>query len=435
MSGSKYTLDVYLGEACIGELILTADQQLKFFYHQSWQKQGFAISPHLPLDNSALQDQFSIRAFFQNLFPEGENLEILLETFHLSRNNIFAITQTLGLDLPGALQCVLHTSDLPKDEIFRPIQSDEMVERLKHNNPRDLMIWDGKTKLSIAGVHQKINVVVNQDGELGLGEGRLCSTHILKFQRSSVENLVINEFLMMKLAQTIGLNVAQVELKYFAQYPTLLVKRFDRTWQKKVVWRRHMIDGCQALNLMPDYKYERHLGSGRDVKHIRDGANLPALFAWCDLCKNPAITKKQLLLWVLYNLIIGNWDAHGKNISFFVSKNGIEMAPLYDLISIRTYPDFSQELSMALGNEFESDKINAYQLADFAESCQLPRNIVTKTLLQLCKQVSFALPQWSDLANNINEKKLSKQLMDGITAQIAHLEQQAVLINGVRLDI
>ncbi|MFA6037574.1 MAG: HipA domain-containing protein [Legionellales bacterium] len=432
-SGSNNKLDVYLGEECIGDLILSSEQQLHFYYQESWQQQGFAISPHLPLDNSAASNQFSIRVFFQNLFPEGENLEILLETFHLSRHNIFAITQTLGLDLPGALQGVLHKSSLPQSALFRPIASKEIIQRLKHDNPRDLMIWDGKPRLSVAGVHQKINVVVNQNGELGLGDGQLCSTHILKFQRSSVKNLIINEFLMMQLAQNIGMNVAQVELKYFGQYPTLLVKRFDRTWQNDIVQRRHMIDGCQALNLMPDYKYERHLGSGRDVKHMRDGANLPALFAWCDICKNPAITKKQLLIWVLFNLIIGNSDAHGKNISFFISKNGIEMTPIYDLISIRVYPDFSHELAMALGDEFESDKINAYQLADFADSCQLPRSVVTKTLLQLCKQVSSAFPQWLQLANSLNEPGLTQQLIDGITAQITHLEQQAVMINSIEL--
>lgn len=37
---------------------------------------------------------------------------------------------------------------------------------------------------------------------------------------------------------------------------------------------------------------------------------------------------------MLFNLIISNSDAHGKNISFFIGKSGLIITPCYDLVSV-----------------------------------------------------------------------------------------------------
>ena len=148
--------------------------------------------------------------------------------------------------------------------------------------------------------------------------------------------------------------------------------------------RRHLLDGCQALDLPPEYKYERNFGNSRDVAAIRDGASLPRLFAFCAHCRSPALARKSVLDWTLFNLIISNWDAHGKN--------GIEPAPCYDLVNIAVYPEYQQELAMALGDDFDT-RVSAFQLADFAESCGLPRSLVQATLTTLCKQVAEQLPR------------------------------------------
>ncbi len=99
-----------------------------------------------------------------------------------------------------------------------------------------------------------------------------------------------------------------------------MVKRFDRIYKINRVERLHVIDGCQMLDLSPSYKYERNFGSGRDVKDIRNGAC--KLFKMADICEVPAKAKLEMLQWSIFNLIIGNCDAHGKNFSFFVDKKG-----------------------------------------------------------------------------------------------------------------
>ena len=84
------------------------------------------------------------------------------------------------------------------------------------------------------------------------------------------------------------------------------------------------------------------------------------LFAFAGNCSNPALTRQQILDWVLFNILVFNHDAHGKNISFYVSENGIQLAPFYDMINIGMYPEFDQDMAMALGNEFDSGNVNGF---------------------------------------------------------------------------
>ena len=288
--------------------------QLCWQYTHEWQLNGFPVSPHLPLSNDI--SSVNVSRFLRNTFPEGQAFDELLQYMQISRNNTFALVNALGLDLLGALTILPENKALPSQLIFRALTENELLARLNSRSVNSLIIWDGKPRLSVAGLQDKINVVKNKEGQLGFGEEALYSTHILKFERQSQAYLVLNEYITMGLAKACGLNVANVSLQQYGSHNALLVERFDRKWMNGQVKKRQVIDGCQALNLDPDHKYERWLGSGRDVAHIRDGANLPQLFKFADHCQQPALVKHQILDWVLFNLLVFNVDAHAKNISF-----------------------------------------------------------------------------------------------------------------------
>lgn len=237
----------------------------------------------------------------------------------------------------------------------------------------------------------------------------------------------------MQLATRCSLNVANVQMKRFGQHPALLVERFDRKMiTTNIVQRRHLIDGCQALNLPPEYKYEQNFGNSRDVANIRDGVSLPKLFDFANQCINPAKTKQQILDWVLFNILIFNCDAHGKNLSFFVGANGISLAPFYDLVNIKMYPEFEHGLAMALGDEFEENNINAYQLADFADTCRLPRLLVAKHLKYLIGKLTVALQEEISLILiNDKEAKYLKKYQEIVIKRCKHLLAQSELINSM----
>ncbi len=423
MIGTDPILNIYLEKQVIATITLQ-DDQLSWQYQPDWQQWGYAISPHMPLQDAITS--LNVQRFLRNYLPEGHGLEILLQSAHLSRDNTFALIRKLGLDMPGALVALPAEDKYPKDSDFRIIKHEELEQRLDHGNQFELIVWDEKPRLSVAGVQDKINVVLNEKDQLGFGEGQLCSTHILKFEKQKLSHLVVNEYLSMRLAKQCGLDVANAALLRFGSHPALLVKRFDRKYvSQKSVMRRHVIDGCQALNLPPEYKYERNFGKGADVAHIREGVSLDKLFEFSDQCDNPILTKQKILDWVLFNVLIFNYDAHGKNISFFIGTNGLTLAPFYDLVNVKMCPDFEHDMAMGLGDEFDGDMVHAYQLADFSDSCGLPRSMVANRLKVLAELLQTHLPLEIEKvpANKAEEIYLSKY-QHMVIERCQHLLQQ-----------
>ncbi|MCF6244372.1 MAG: HipA domain-containing protein [Sulfurovum sp.] len=362
------------------------ENTFSFTYEEAWIKEGYEISPHLLFNNTISSS--SIKNFLDNLLPEGKGLDDLTTFSHLSKNNIFGLIHAIGLETSGAL----HFGQLTKESkpCFRPITKEELTERIDEIESTSIIIWDKKPRLSLAGVQEKLPVLL-KDGVLGLADGNLSSTHILKFQTKRNAHIVINEYFCMSLAKQSGLNVAVVNLHRYGTHPVLMVERFDRLIQADMVKRLHIIDGCQLLNLPSAYKYERNFGSSRDVSHVQEGASFSKLFKAANICSIPVTAKLQLLDWAIYTLIIGNADAHGKNISFFVSPSGIEVAPYYDMLSIIMHENVDHELAMAFGDEFDIDKILGYPLREFSQSSGLNPKLVSTRIKTLCNKVQKTL--------------------------------------------
>ncbi len=432
MIGSERSLDVILGKDKIAELLLKNDQ-LAWRYIEEWQVSGFSVSPHLPLQSDI--PSLNVQRFLSNLLPEGKAFQELIACFHLSKTNTFGLVQALGLDVSGSLIFLPSIQAFPKNNEFRKISLKELEHRLDDRDDFSLIIWDGKPRLSVAGVQDKINVILNEKGELGFGEGALCSTHILKFERQKLAHIALNEYITLQLARACGLIVANTQLVYFGCHSALLIERFDRRFVSMLeVNRRHVIDGCQALNLPPEYKYERNFGNGRDVAHIREGASYTKLFEFANQCNNPALTKQKILDWALFNILVFNYDAHGKNISFFVGANGISLAPFYDLVNIKMYPDFEQEMAMALGDSFDANIVNAYQLADFADSCQLSRFLVSRRLKFIISKLKKALPGIDEtMVKTAPERSYLIKYQEMIHERCEHLLEQANDIVGMEV--
>lgn len=419
----------------VGELSLeTQVDELRLTYTENWQKNHFALSPHLPLQG--VIHSIAIQRFLRNLLPEGRSFDDLISNYQISKNNTFGLIRILGRDTASGLVFKAPEQELIIEAVFRPISEIELVDRLNQREFKSLAIWDGKPRLSLAGVQDKINVLLDESGKIGFGEGSLCSTHILKFENRPQTHLVLNEYLMMNLARQIGLPVAVVNLQRYGHYPVLLVERFDRQRLSiEQVQRRYVIDACQALNLPPEYKYERNFGSGRDVAHIRDGASLEKLFSLVRQTSYLALESKKLLDQVLFNLCIDNHDAHGKNFSFYVDKKGLHLTPAYDLVNIAVYPEFEQTMAMALGDEFDSQTVHAYQLADFADTCGLSRRLVANRLKVIAQAILGVLNQGiaKGLTLNEDEQVFVIRLEQIIKARCNHLLEQTPVMRSIKL--
>lgn len=410
-------LAVYINQRRLGFITLDGrNDKYSLEYDSKWlEESGFAISPHLEPGDC---NSDSVKRFLANLLPEGKWLEELSIDRQISKNNIFGLIAAIGVETTGALAFRQHGGN--DDEIptsFRPVSSEELQDRLSRRQQLSIANWDGTHRLSVAGVQDKLPILIRPDGEMGFGEGDLASTHILKFGTKPDMHLVVNEFICMKLAGMAKLPVAPVSLSRYGE-PILIVERFDRHLSSDRVERLHLIDGCQMLDLPPTYKYERPFGKSGEVANIRTGANLPNLFAACKLCRIPALAIRDLLHWVLLQLLIGNSDAHGKNISFYVGKNGIDVAPAYDLINVEIYGDeYDRDLAMAVGDTFEFNGVHVYQLADMCEECKLPQKQVAIALQSLCTSMIKAVDSF-DLSRHLigDEPAFGQGVLDAIKA-------------------
>lgn len=437
-----YSLKVKFSQTVIGELSQNkATGLLKLDYTEDWQQNGFAISPRLTLDNN--HDASVTYNFLDNALPEGQARLLLAERAGVSEKNVFSQIREIGEDLSGAVTFAPNgIEQIENEPIFRLLSERELENRLDIKDDVGLLTWDDKPRLSVAGVQDKLNVFINENGDIGFGDGALCSTHILKFEKKNCLSLVLNEFFCMKLSAAVGLPTAEVEFIRFGKHPALIVQRFDRKYgpESKQVLRRHVIDGCQALNLPRDYKYERNLGDNRDVQHIRDGASLPKLFEFTQSMSSPAQSTQWLINWQLFNLIISNYDSHGKNVSLFWGKEKSSFTPAYDLVNIAMFPQFKHVLAMAMGDEFDPNDINAYQLADFAETCEIDKKLLARLLSGLVDKVVTTLTDTSFIPDLVQFNKFSKQeqvylekLKNNVMSNAKHLKSQASLISIIEV--
>jgi serine/threonine-protein kinase HipA len=365
------------------------EEQWSLRYSADWRSdpEAFPLSPALSLEQDISSS--AIRRFLENLLPEGHALDIVASSQGIAKSNIFALIRALGSETTGAFRClpagVDGTAEQPGSEL-RAISVAELDQRIADRDRRPLIEWDGKIRMSVAGYQDKLPVYADGQPEDGasmfLPDFPLASTHILKPQPADerLPHMVANEHFCMTLAYALGLPVARVAILRTPR-PVLVVTRFDRALSHGdgiQVERKHIIDACQANDLPVSYKYERNIGSAGDAAHYREGMSLPKLFDVLRHVNRKAIDRLNMLRWTLFQLVIGNSDAHGKNFSFFVDRSGLQAAPWYDLVSVVQYPQLSHELAMAFGDEFHADQVKGFALADFAQRCGIDRQLMLR---------------------------------------------------------
>ena len=260
-------------------------------YDPSWvgSPQAFALSPALPFEAAEGYSTGAVKRFVENLLPEGRALDVAATTYRVSKSNLYALISALGTETTGAFRFWRPNEVPPRIAVAPPreVTRAELDRRLAERDAVPLALWDGKVRMSIAGVQDKLMVyldrAIEDGGRMFLVEPPLASTHILKPEpdRQATPHLVVNEHFCMSLARCMQLPTAQVDI-YRTPRPVLVVGRFDRVLTHgdagATVQRLHIIDACQAADLPVTYKYERNFGGGEHVRNIREGVSFEVLF-------------------------------------------------------------------------------------------------------------------------------------------------------------
>jgi serine/threonine-protein kinase HipA len=382
------TLDVYLHQALVGRLIQDDQGLMTFSYDEEWLTRSGAIplSHSLPLKAGKF-NRNACRGFFAGILPDESKREIIAKNLGISARNDFAMLEQIGGECAGAVTFVPAGAVLPeRNYSYRPLNKEQLAEVLRLLPRRPLMAGEDGIRLSLAGAQDKIAVHL-AGGQISVPLGGAPSTHILKPAIERFQGIVFNEAFCMKLAGAVGLHVANVGLGRVEEIDYLLVQRYDRVAMVNIasgaehLERQHQEDFCQALGIAPDQKYQNE--GGPSLKQCFDLVR--------DLSAPPVIDLQRLLDAVIFNFLIGNHDAHGKNFSLVYGAE-TRLAPLYDVLSTTYYPELSKKMAMKIGDEYASDQVTPRHFEKLAEDASLSKPMVRQRVLELAETLLAAIP-------------------------------------------
>lgn len=361
---ARLSLDVWLDgfPRPVGQLEAFDSGSTVFRYRSEQLETGQPISLSLPLQEEPIGDA-ATRAFFDNLLPENDQMQRVIDREGLDRGDVVGILAHVGGDCAGAISCLPAGSppikvpgDLACD--YRPLADEELEEIARRLADQRRLPAEIDDPSPVAGVQGKLALTLLADGRFGLpADGRkVPTTHILKVPRRAEARDALYEEAASRLAGTCGFQVSDSRHVVIGDVDALLIQRFDRVIVEDVVYRIHQEDFAQALGLPASLKYERNGKEGRrfDADAIR--SVLMRLDA-------PARAAETFLLSTIFNLAIGNNDNHAKNHGvLYVPGEGPRLAPLYDLLPIRLRPGYTDQLAFNIGSATYFDEMRPEDL-------------------------------------------------------------------------
>lgn len=341
------TLAVYFNGIRVGTLSQEITGKITFQYGQEWLLSAGAhpISQSLPLRAEAFHEAECI-GFFGGLLPEEGIRMMIAKNLGITPGNDYAMLREIGGECAGAISLIdPGTETAPSEHAYRRISPGELETILDTLPTRPLLAGEAEVRLSLAGAQNKLSIYYDEQGyAVPLHESP--STHILKPESEIFPGLIDNEDYCMRLAGETGLPCAKTRIETVGSHRCLLIKRYDRNGEGETLKRLHQEDFCQALGITSRYKYQAEGG--------------PSLAQCFELVRSASAepAKDLIILFeaVLFNYLIGNNDAHGKNFSLLYTVAGAEpyvrLAPFYDLVSTAYYRELSPKMAMKIGGKY-----------------------------------------------------------------------------------
>ena len=354
-------LRVFAGQQPMGWFGFEAGDYF-FEYEPAWQngRNTFALSPVFPLTTSRFAGA-SVKFFFKNLLPEGPVLEAISLEKGIALDNLLLFFAELGKDCPGVLSLLPEGQVPDAEQHYESLLFEDLRQRIADRARRPLIKSREDASMSLAGAQDKMGVRYDpRTHQLWEPVGGSPSTHILKPENRNPDYVptVINEYLCMRVAKRMKLPVPNVYLERLPD-PILIIERYDRSIANETVVCQHQIDFCQLMNKDGFFKYERN-GNIIGLKEV---------FAETANFITPGVARLRLVDWVIFNYLIGNADAHAKNLSVLVTPQGLELAPFYDLLSVTPYGD--ERLALYIGYAETFEAVTSVAWEEFCEDCGL----------------------------------------------------------------
>jgi len=389
------SLNVYLFGKKAG--VLTEDEQSRLSFKYEPDAKA-PLSVRMPVRKEEYPHDYAY-PFFENLIPEGSPLEIITDRMRIPENNPFSILDKIGGDCAGAI--ALYEGEIPNrlHEPLREITQTEMA-RIIDTLPENPLLtgMDNPPRLSLAGAQFKCAVCTGTAEDLYFCPNEdYPSTTIIKIEHKKYKNLLHNELFCMMLGHSLGLNIPRIRLCEAEGRLFLDIARYDREPEPvshdRIIKsaRIHQEDFCQALGYPSGKKYQADGGPSlrncyQAVTRYSSSKVADAFF---------------FLQWTAFNYLIGNADAHAKNLSFLHRNGRITLAPFYDLLSAEIYPEnlSSRKIAMLINGKDQYEKIRSKDFLALYEQLDLNPSQTMKHITHFCAK---AAENAESLRNQLN---------------------------------
>lgn len=392
----RQPLGVWLYGLHIAELTTTGPGDVTLAYSpealEVWPGNTPLLSCSLPL--GAKRQKAGV--YFKGMLPEGQHLQALAAQAKVSTIDIFGLLARYGRDVAGA--AVIATAD-PGERPGRVEMYDagSLADEVANLEDHPLGVHED-SELSIAGLQNKLLLIADGD-QWGRPVGGRPSTHILKVEDRRFPGLVTMEAACLRLARAVGLTTVEVTLETIAGLPCIIVSRFDRRIQADgTVVRVHQEDACQALGRDP----EANRGKGK-----YEAAGGPALAEIAGVldrwAAEPVIELERLVAAVTFNVVIGNADAHGKNLGLMHTAPGVvSLAPLYDTVPTVMWPELPDRAATRINAEITLSAVTFDDIAAEATRWHLPEGRAREIAAETTKNLLDALDR-QDVPERLGE--------------------------------
>ena len=358
---------------------------MAFGYSRLWLARTDAIplAPNLPLDEQWHAGEF-VAAYFDNLLPEGGVRDFAARALHVSPGNVFALLERFGGDTAGAL-ALLPQGQLPSPKPrYLPMTHEAVHKCFASSRGIPINLAGGEARIALAGAQDKMAVFIAPTGAMAIPLGDAPSSHIVKpsmDHRAHLPQTAINEALVMGLAAAIGLDVAPV--RYAPELDAAVIARYDRQWVGGHLQRLHQNDLCQTLGIEPGRKHESE-----------GGPTLPmCCAAVMQHSSKPALDKKRMLEWAVFNVAVGNMDSHAKNLSLLATGGHTRLAPFYDLVCTTVYEHLSRRFAFKIGGESRPGWIMGRHWDRLAVELAVKPQLLRTIRLDICLRIKRELPK------------------------------------------
>jgi serine/threonine-protein kinase HipA len=305
-----------------GRLARQNDGRLMFNYGQSYLARKGAIAiydPELPLKagDIPLHDTMQLPSSIRDASPDAWGRRVIINrTLGLKGKaadniDLDELTYLLesGSDRIGALDFQTSATDYEprkrEDATLNELmQSAERVEKgLPLSPDLDQALQHGT---SLGGARPKALI---DDG---------AQKFIAKFSASNdLYNVVKAEYIAMRLASLVGLNVAPVTLTRGLGKDVLLIERFDRAANDGGWTRRALVSALTMLELdESEARYASYEAFAEIIRHR---------------FLDPKQTLEELFGRIVFNVLSGNTDDHARNHAAFWDGEALTLTPAYDI--------------------------------------------------------------------------------------------------------